>query len=477
MASVTFPTRLGGSGITITDDASPETGLANGGHRERFLPALKGTVAMAEYVYQYAAKIDGAAEDAERAEEARGYVEAYAGALKSNIHAHYDQLATLKFSFARGRYQLDEGGERTDTTVPSDLMTISRSGTKWVERPNRTIHERLADTLARQWKHGVSKGALVEPSRTNYFLDSTDYVNNFSVTQNNVTKTPNATTAPDGSLTGCLVEGSTSVSISTSADTFYIVGQSVPAGDVSGAIYLKKHPDGPSVIDTRFRALGDGIDEFEQFELTDDWQYLDVGSITSTVESGFRIHVGGNAKFYVWHANIEDGDSPSSPIITQDTTVTRAADTITRTLGNEYNPNGFSVYAEGRQTSATGTVIYLYSSGLDNSIRVGLPSNSDNVLFVSTGSSLQAVIPLSDFPDFTPGDSARLLLSVDPPNNTVRLTLNGVTVSRSVNEFPVIDTLRVGGVSGNNNNINGTVGDVTMYPIVLTQSQAEEMTA
>lgn len=48
MASVTFPTALGGDGSTVTDDANPTTGLANGGHRQRFVPALAQMVAVAE---------------------------------------------------------------------------------------------------------------------------------------------------------------------------------------------------------------------------------------------------------------------------------------------------------------------------------------------------------------------------------------------------------------------------------------------
>ena len=47
MASVTFPVDLGGSGVTITDDTNPTTRLAAGGHRQRFVPALEQTVAMA----------------------------------------------------------------------------------------------------------------------------------------------------------------------------------------------------------------------------------------------------------------------------------------------------------------------------------------------------------------------------------------------------------------------------------------------
>lgn len=47
MASVTFPPALGGDGSTVSDDANPTTGLANGGHRTRFVPALAQVVAVA----------------------------------------------------------------------------------------------------------------------------------------------------------------------------------------------------------------------------------------------------------------------------------------------------------------------------------------------------------------------------------------------------------------------------------------------
>lgn len=47
MASVTFPIPLGGDGSTVTDDSNASTGLANGGHRTRFVPALSQVVNIA----------------------------------------------------------------------------------------------------------------------------------------------------------------------------------------------------------------------------------------------------------------------------------------------------------------------------------------------------------------------------------------------------------------------------------------------
>lgn len=61
MSSVTFPPTLGGDGSTVTDDANPSTGLANGGHRTRFVPALSQAVAvMSSAVSQVQADADAA---------------------------------------------------------------------------------------------------------------------------------------------------------------------------------------------------------------------------------------------------------------------------------------------------------------------------------------------------------------------------------------------------------------------------------
>ena len=50
MASVTFPANVGGNGSTVSDDSNASTGLANGGHRTRFVPALQQMVAVAQTV-------------------------------------------------------------------------------------------------------------------------------------------------------------------------------------------------------------------------------------------------------------------------------------------------------------------------------------------------------------------------------------------------------------------------------------------
>ena len=67
MASVTFTPDVGGNGSTVTDDANPTTGLANGGHRARFVPALAQVVAVASHVVDTAQDVNDDAVIAQQA--------------------------------------------------------------------------------------------------------------------------------------------------------------------------------------------------------------------------------------------------------------------------------------------------------------------------------------------------------------------------------------------------------------------------
>lgn len=50
MTSVTFDESIGGDGSTVSDDNDPITGLGNGGHRQRFVPALANVVGIANFI-------------------------------------------------------------------------------------------------------------------------------------------------------------------------------------------------------------------------------------------------------------------------------------------------------------------------------------------------------------------------------------------------------------------------------------------
>lgn len=91
--TVYFDPAVGGTGLTVTDDGNPTTGLDNDGHRARFVPALAQVVAVASNTVNqallakdWAVKTDGAVSGAEfsakyhalAAEDSREQTQGYA---------------------------------------------------------------------------------------------------------------------------------------------------------------------------------------------------------------------------------------------------------------------------------------------------------------------------------------------------------------------------------------------------------------
>lgn len=78
-----FDPAVGGSGLTVTDDGNPTTGLDNDGHRERFVPALSNVVQVAKFVVDTASDIGDDVIAAQQAVvDAQGYAQDAAQTLQ-----------------------------------------------------------------------------------------------------------------------------------------------------------------------------------------------------------------------------------------------------------------------------------------------------------------------------------------------------------------------------------------------------------
>ena len=81
--SVIFLESVGGDGSTVTGDANPTTGLANGGHRKRFVNALAQVVAVAQHVVDTAEDVNVDKLAAQQAvTDAQGYAQDAAQTLQ-----------------------------------------------------------------------------------------------------------------------------------------------------------------------------------------------------------------------------------------------------------------------------------------------------------------------------------------------------------------------------------------------------------
>ena len=181
MASVTFPTEYGGSGITITDDADPNTGLDGIGYITRFVPALKQGLLMTDYAVQKAGEAslsassastsassaDTARTSAQAAEVganvAKDYVAAVADQYQVNI---LEQLKpTLSLDFANNKYEVYEGPVNSLTQMPfNTALDFNRaSAATATNATGKTVDVGVGD----QRLIGNREGLLIEEARTN----------------------------------------------------------------------------------------------------------------------------------------------------------------------------------------------------------------------------------------------------------------------------------------------------------------------
>ncbi len=126
MASVFFDPAVGGDASTVSDDSSPTTGLDNGGHRTRFVPALAQIVAIAQNVV---AKAAAAAASAASALNAPGTNATSTSSLTIGSGAISLTLAQTGKAFSVGQTVNLARTSAPATTAMWGVITAFNSGT------------------------------------------------------------------------------------------------------------------------------------------------------------------------------------------------------------------------------------------------------------------------------------------------------------------------------------------------------------
>lgn len=109
MSSVNFDPAVGGDGSTVSDDANATTGLANGGHRTRFVPALSQIVAVAQWVLAKANQVSTWATNAANSETAAAGSASSASASATAAALSLDEFTDIYL-----------GAKASDPTVDND---------------------------------------------------------------------------------------------------------------------------------------------------------------------------------------------------------------------------------------------------------------------------------------------------------------------------------------------------------------------
>ena len=353
------------------------------------------------------------------------------------------------------------------------------------------------------YTNGSCPSILVEPQRTNLALRSEEFDNATWTTNGlNVTVSPNATTAPDGSNSADAIFTTNSVGV------HYIqqrTGTATAGTTYTMSVYVKKLGYDYCQILTSNTGTGIGVFRFSTKTLTIDGPQVvaNSGKVTEMADGWFRIQIsilplssagwrwwiqclndsaqesftGDVTKgLYVWGFQFETGANATSYIPTTSASVTRNSDGLSKA----------NVYTNGWVSSTGGTffvdlknnvpqirasaypVLFLSSntSGTGtNTIGLGAKTTSSRlfVYYIKNGTFVESVT--------TTADNAKIAIAWTP--TTMKIFQNGVLLTSITGITWDITTLQnLGEISQVVLNINS----MALYPTALTDAQLELLT-
>ena len=126
--TVYFDPVVGGTGLTVTDDGNPTTGLDNDGHRERLVPAFSNVVQVAKFIVDTASGIGDDVIAAQQAVvDAQGYAQDAAQTLQ-DTQATVASVGSMiginfgSFSIVDGEMIVSHLTTTTPSLVDGDLI-------------------------------------------------------------------------------------------------------------------------------------------------------------------------------------------------------------------------------------------------------------------------------------------------------------------------------------------------------------------
>jgi len=314
---------------------------------------------------------------------------------------------------------------------------------------------------------GESLGLLVEESRTNILQNSSFYENfpwSFLWGIETGTVTSNSEIAPDGTTTATKLEFG-------AATTTVQLRQSINVtGNYAFSVFAKKVNSGDSLVVSNV-STGDTPISSGTEEYSDGWvRYW--FTVTNCLQLRFQF----TASVYVWGAQVEEGDFPTSYIPTNGTALTRSADVATITGSNFsswYNPSEGTYYAEVFSTSPDAETILSSRRSDGVLIADGFKINSSTLYnratcyLFSTGTN--------DFINYSPV-SGKNKLAIAGSSASTSAYFNSVNGSNLATRAP--QGITVAGIEfGGTAPANAHISRITYFPERLPDATLQAITS
>ena len=357
-------------------------------------------------------------------------------------------------------------------------ITFTRSSTATYTGGDGLIKTAATDTPRFDFNAttGECLGLLVEEARTNLTTYSEDFTNAAWILFGTTSRSPNTVTAPDGNTTADTVTLPISSGIyqftSASASTTYTFSVWIRTASASQNVNI--------ILNTN---LGDATQL--TVTATTTWQRFSITktTIVGTTTLTSQLSTGGGNTFYVWGAQTETGAFPTSYIPTVASTVTRSADSASITgtnFSSWYNPSEGSVLCNGRiikiNPPTYGQIFWAIgdSSTFNESMYLVNDVGGSNIGFnvIDNGSN-----------QFTAGSSAitdnffnKIAVAIKLNDSAASFNSSTPTTDTSCT-LPTVNSLKIGNASWNTlNPLNGTISQLSYYPVRLSNSQLQSLT-
>ncbi len=448
MSSVTFSTSVGGDGSTVTDDNDAGTGLGNGGHRTRFVPALSNTVNIAATAVNSAASASASANSA--ASSAESATQIALGGVYPAIRP------TLNLDFANSQ-QVDSRITFARSSTATYFDANGQLQTAAINQPRIDF-----DPLT-----GECKGLLIEEQRTNACLYSRDLTNaawtktncTTALTQTGIDGTTNSASLLTATAIDATCLQTLTLSSSARAQTAY-VKRSFGAGQVSmtmdnGSTWTDITAQINSNTFTRVSIPSQTLaNPTVGFKLADDTDAIIVDAVQN-----------------------EDDAVPSSVIITTGSTVTRNAETA-KIDGDHFNfyQQSKGCFVASYIASVSASVRYVFcasNASVQNRVQLYLQTNDASIFFIAESNVQQAAITGGTNIGTTNSQTAAYVL------DDCATSMNGDTsVADSSCTMPSNCTqLAIGGnyLTTPTQQLNGHIRRLAYYPQRISNSEIEAL--
>jgi hypothetical protein len=405
---------------------------------------------------------------------------------------------TMRLDYANRAYGLGDKsvGIIDDIQAFETAQTLTRSSTKWATGANGQLVEYASNEPSYLYDNdGQAQGILIESQSTNLITNSEEF--NSLWNKVNVEIDADLTIAPDGSLTAQKLYSSTVNGEHfiekqiTTPDNGTKMFASVFVKAASGNGQVEMRVASASAVTTHVDLTtgtvlnGEGTIE----KLTNGWFKVvtpfEIANSSAVLLYRIQLRNGSNNRtftgdgaegVYAWGAQLEENDFATSYIPTLTSQVTRALDTIDRSIGSELNLDGFTLSGEvkTKPVERATTIVSLRTSDNINNIVFGLPTFGESAIRLGNG----AQISLSDYSTvYTAGEAVKFSLSFDRLN--LSLAINGLCLTVGVSSLEVEDFYKVflGSFGeGGSGTIDGSIKNLRLSPHASTQAQLEAMT-